>query len=793
MPKVITPVRFAALLFFQAIATTAAAADEGLVGLSLEELLNIEVSTGSLLKSSTDDAPAAITIIRKDQIEISSAKNLANLLEQHVPGMMLMSHSEGDKIGLRGLIAAENYKLLLLVNGKNITNMVYEGAILEIDQWDMGDIERVEVIRGPGSVTYGTGAIAGIINIITKTPHSDSPAFSVGLASNNTYQSRGINAQFNKSVNQFGAYGFLSYRKTDGYQNPDYFAMSPSDETDIRFVGKRPTDTLSPQAYLADGVDRPQIKAHLGLEYGENFSSWLRYTQSGQTRFFTQQRAKEDAQGNVVGTVNRRSPSTRSLAFSTTYNLVLSDVSNVASSLTYDSQEYIRHDYLNPRWSLTHENNVRDYGFAQNRLRGSVLYEYTPDDKFNIVAGYEYVNIDVHAPWGKSSDHLLIQEGVHFVSDVDSSVYLQDLTLNNRTNPDRVLEVGSGINSETHSLLLETRFNVSERNQLFYAHRVDFPDVAETMFSPRLSWVNKVNPENTFVATVQRAQRMMPLRAQYQNHLMQEDSKLETLDGVEVSYTNRYYSNASLNVRSFYNDISAVGFTGSNLEFLTDVKIGGVEFTGSYATQTTELTLSHAYLGVLDVAMNESLKTGASRNNISFADYYYMPRGDIPVLLEGYGNGLNNVVSHTSKFLISKKFLNNRLIAHANAQIFWDFDGSYDEMEMYQRAYDTFNTAELSAEDLALFTEQKRQFERERYLLDKTDSYKLDYALNVSLSYTHSLNKKTDVRVKLFAENILHSKNRYNVSTGSSRFYPERFNFMVEPVAIGMSVTLDLN
>ncbi|WGO97761.1 hypothetical protein QFX18_17260 [Saccharophagus degradans] len=111
MPKVITPVRFAAFLFFQAIATTAAAADDGLVGLSLEELLNIEVSTGSLLKNSTDDAPAAITIIRKDQIEISGAKNLANLLEQHVPGMMLKSHSEGDKIGLRGLIAAEDLAL----------------------------------------------------------------------------------------------------------------------------------------------------------------------------------------------------------------------------------------------------------------------------------------------------------------------------------------------------------------------------------------------------------------------------------------------------------------------------------------------------------------------------------------------------------------------------------------------------------------------------------------------------------------------------------------------------------
>jgi outer membrane receptor for ferrienterochelin and colicin len=102
---------------------------EDLYSLSLKELMEVAVSTGSIRAGTAKDAPSAITVITQNDIELSGAKNLATLMEQHVPGLMVMNHSEGNKIGIRGHIAAENYKLLLLVNGKNVTNMVYEGVI----------------------------------------------------------------------------------------------------------------------------------------------------------------------------------------------------------------------------------------------------------------------------------------------------------------------------------------------------------------------------------------------------------------------------------------------------------------------------------------------------------------------------------------------------------------------------------------------------------------------------------------------------------------------------------------
>lgn len=751
----------------------------------LHELIKMKVSTGSLLSNDVDEAPSAVTVIRRDQIELSGARNLANLLEQHVPGMMLMSHSEGDKIGLRGLIAAENYKLLLLLNGRNITNMVYEGAILEIDQWEMGDIEQVEVIRGPGSVTYGTGAIAGIINIITKKENPQSPSFSIGLSRNETFRSDGVNMQFNQRYQELGVYAFASYRDTDGYDNPDYFALSPSEPTDNRFVGKRSIDKTGPQDFLADGHDRPQIKAHIGVNYGENFNSWMRYTQSGQTHAFRPKVNKLTSDG--VEEVNGRTTDTRSFVISSDYKHVLTERSHLDVALTFDSQEYNRWVFQNFDYPQDSSENIKDYAFSQERFVGSLLYDYSYSEALNFVVGYEYNHIDVGAPWHKNDDYLLIQEGGHIISDVDTSVYLQDPSLNGRPKADNVYEVGGGMQFETHSQLFEGRYQPWDKSTFFYAHRIDFSSVTDPMYSPRFSIVQNMDKDNTLVAAIQRAQRMMPLRAQYLDYKRNgKSSNHETLDSVEVSYTNNSLNNTSLNMRTFYNDISAVGYTGVQLEFLTDVELYGVELSATYQSKHTEITINHSYLDTISVDMNEDLKTGSNRNNISFADYYLYSKSEVPIFLESYGDGLNNVSQNVTKFLLTSKFLDDKLTAHMNAQVFWDYDGSYDEMKMYEEGYANFDRSSLSADEQSIFDTQKTQFYRERELLEESDSFETDYSVNASLTYLWPYGEGIDLYLKAYVENILHSKDRYKVSTGSNRFYPERLSYMEEPRAYGL-------
>ena len=71
------------------------------------------------------------------------------------------------------------YKFLVNVNGVNVNIKAHYGARLELLNWELSDIERIEIIRGPGSVTYGPGAIGGVINIYTKTAR-EAPGLEAG-------------------------------------------------------------------------------------------------------------------------------------------------------------------------------------------------------------------------------------------------------------------------------------------------------------------------------------------------------------------------------------------------------------------------------------------------------------------------------------------------------------------------------------------------------------------------------------------------------------------------------------
>lgn len=761
---------------------------ENLLSLSLAELANVKVTTGSLFSGTAKEAPHAITIINRQQINLSGAKDLANLLEQQVPGLILMTHSEGSKIGLRGHIAAENYKLLLLVNGKNITNMVYEGVITEIDQWELDDIQQIEVIHGPGSVTYGTGAIAGVINIITKTAKDSLSTWSSRVTRNDTYNSNGFNLQFAKAVNDWDIYSFISYRNTNGLKSPDYFTLNPNEPSDNRYIGKWETANAPPQEFLADSFDRPQIKAHLDISRNDNFKTWLRYTQAGQTRSFSEKSYPLDSNGNELNAINGRNIETRSLVLSSDYRLNLSDDSSLKTALTLDSQEYIRYRFDNREYAADSISNVRQYAFSQDRLTLSSLYDFIPHKKLKVITGYEYSNIHVGAPWGKSIDHLWIKEGVDIISNLETSTYLQDASLIRRPNTNNAVEVGSNMKFETHTHLLESQFTFNSNNKLLYAHRLDYPDISDSMFSPRLTLISKFNKNNSLTSTLQRAQRMMPLRAQYLAHQANNSSKHETLDSIEFAFSNRSLDNTHINLRAYYNDIRAVGFTGERLEFLTDFKLFGLELSGTYTHGNTEISLNHTFLEPFDIDMNDELKTGASRNNISFSDYYYHTRGSVPILLTGYGGGLNNWPSNITKFLYTQSFPKYQLTLHINAQINWDYDGAYDEMGMYMQAYDNLDRTTLSPEEIEIFNQQYEDLQREKMLLERDDGYKTDYNLNVSVIYSLPINNNTKAEFKFFAENLLKSSKRYYVSTGSTAYYPSRLKYLEKPRIFGLSV-----
>jgi outer membrane receptor protein involved in Fe transport len=152
-----------------------------LYALSLEDLLSFAVSTGSFLDLDLRRSPMSMTIITREQLKVSGARDLSEALEIFVPGFQYMVNKwVGDIWGMRGTASDLNTKIIHLVNGINQTQQSIYGVFSETTLGLMGDVERIEVLRGPCGLVYGAGAISGVVNVVTRTPHKTSSEVTLG-------------------------------------------------------------------------------------------------------------------------------------------------------------------------------------------------------------------------------------------------------------------------------------------------------------------------------------------------------------------------------------------------------------------------------------------------------------------------------------------------------------------------------------------------------------------------------------------------------------------------------------
>ncbi len=159
---------------------------EDLFEMSIEDLMNIEVVTPSRKPQAIDTAPSNITVITEKEIRDSGAQTLADLLER-LPGVYIPTQGHGEEsIYIRGVGERYNNKTLLMVDGYPFRDLYYYTYPLNATI-PLANIKRIEVIRGPGSSMYGTNALAGVINIITKDPQDiKSTELMTGIGSRGT-------------------------------------------------------------------------------------------------------------------------------------------------------------------------------------------------------------------------------------------------------------------------------------------------------------------------------------------------------------------------------------------------------------------------------------------------------------------------------------------------------------------------------------------------------------------------------------------------------------------------------
>jgi outer membrane receptor protein involved in Fe transport len=166
--------------------------------------------TSSRKAESRDIAPKVMYVVTKEQIAQRGYKNLYELL-QTIPGYVITIKNIGDYLAqVRGIAANDNEKITVMINGHSINNL--QEPILLDGPINLDNVERVEIIVGPGSVLYGPNTLGSIVNLITREQDGNELTLTGG-----TYRHVNGTAMFGRKTDNASITGSFSALHRDGW------------------------------------------------------------------------------------------------------------------------------------------------------------------------------------------------------------------------------------------------------------------------------------------------------------------------------------------------------------------------------------------------------------------------------------------------------------------------------------------------------------------------------------------------------------------------------------------------
>ncbi len=161
---------------------------DNLADLSIEELANIEITSVSKKPERLLDAPASVFVITADDIRRAGARSLPEALRLAPNLHVAQRSSYGHAISARGLNGSNNSgpnKLLVMIDGRSVYAPLFSGVFWDMQDVMLEDVERIEVISGPGGTMWGVNAVNGVINVTTRSAHATQGGLAVLRATSN--------------------------------------------------------------------------------------------------------------------------------------------------------------------------------------------------------------------------------------------------------------------------------------------------------------------------------------------------------------------------------------------------------------------------------------------------------------------------------------------------------------------------------------------------------------------------------------------------------------------------------
>lgn len=157
---------------------------QALKGLTIEQLMQIDVTLATRTPEPVATAPTAISILTGDDIRRAGITTLADAVAL-ADGVHVARFNNGTwSVTARGFAAVTANKMLVMIDGRTVYSLLFTGVFWNALDYELEDIDRIEVVRGPGATLWGANAVNGVINIVTRSSR-DTPGLFMQAGSGN--------------------------------------------------------------------------------------------------------------------------------------------------------------------------------------------------------------------------------------------------------------------------------------------------------------------------------------------------------------------------------------------------------------------------------------------------------------------------------------------------------------------------------------------------------------------------------------------------------------------------------
>jgi outer membrane receptor for ferrienterochelin and colicins len=589
---------FALSLFYQ---ISAAQEDQKKDCIATNELSEVKVTTGTRTERVLSSLPLPMTIITSEAIVKSGVTRLNEILNEQTGIILIPDESGFEGVQMQGLDAAYT---MILIDGLPLVGR--SSGVLDLSRVSVGNIERIEIIKGASSALYGSEAMGGVINVITKRPTKDLFGGSLSYRYA-TFNTNDANANLLWKKRKFAANLFANYYATDG------FDLDKS--TPLKNVEGFYNTTIQPKLYY-------DFSEKVKLIVSNRFFN----QKADNTAIIESEIYKGDAKENEWNSQIKLEHKWNSKIYSeyelyaTNYknDSFLKDENNVTFEEAFYNQWLVRPEVrttfsinenkLTTGIGLNYESLDRTY-FEQNVKFNSqyvfIQYDYNPSEKWNILAGFRYDNHNEYA-----------------------SQFSPKLAVNYKINPNFSLKGSVGYG-----------YKAPDFRQLFF----DFtnPSVGYTVLGYNVAEarLNQFEEQGQLLSRVEGIDFSKPLEAE---------------SSVNFNFGSFYKRNKlRMDINAFYNsidnliDTQIVAQKNNSQNVFSYFNINqiftyGLEYNSTYSfTKEFSLSLGYQYLAAKNKEVHDN-----------FEDYQYIRNSELQTVQISKSDyfGLYNRSRHTANF-----------------------------------------------------------------------------------------------------------------------------------------------